>query len=87
MNTNDFKITSEFLNYLVTIADEKRDTAGHNGAHHDGGAEALMSQVDAYEAGMRNRIPSRWSTYVKDFVQSKDSEYIDYLRLKKKFEK
>jgi len=72
------------------------DSAGHNGAMTDYGASALLSRFEFFRAGIMcayNKecieltdkdfvVPTEWEKY---FI-SEDPEYIEYQRLKKKFE-
>jgi len=73
-----------FNAYITKVAKGKRDDAGYSGAHHDGGAGALESAWESYVAGYHKQaFPV--STHHNDFEKKTDPEYIEFLRLKKKF--
>lgn len=75
-----------FLKHLLKVADDLENDAGHSGAHHDGGARDLRTQVEVYQAGQSNMIPRVWESRWDDYIKTKDAEWAEYQRLKLKFE-
>lgn len=67
---------------LEEEAEQKAISAHHNGAFNDGGASAILKDIELYKKGMDLEIPEQWE---KHFIKL-DSEYDEYIRLKKKFE-
>ena len=83
-----FKMDDDFLKrfdtFILKVVKSKRDNAAYGGAHHDGGSGALESTWNSYIAGYRKQaFPI--STFHKDFEKQIDPEYVEYIRLKKKF--
>ena len=67
---------------VLAEAEARRESAGFNGSHHDGGASVLEMQVEFYTLGQQGKIPHTW----KKFEQEFDPEWEEYQRLKNKFE-
>ena len=67
---------------VLAAAHSKREAAGFNGDHHDGGASRLEMQVEFYEMGEAGIMPKEWEQYEKTL----DPEWNEYQRLKYKFE-
>lgn len=76
---------------IASEVKRRRDIAGFNGAHHDGGAGELEMQLRFFEHGIRyvnsncQRMPSEWADMVKQAERETDPEYQEYLRLQRKF--
>lgn len=81
----EFAVSERFLEFLCDKAKELQETAAQSGSHHDGGAESLDAQIDAYLCGQHNEMPERWKRYVNEFNAKADPEWQLYLRLKDKF--
>jgi hypothetical protein len=76
---------SNFIQYVRRVAKSKQtDTAwiiyGNSG-------DPLMQQVDAYEAGAAGVIPDFWVDMYKEYANTIDPEYQEYIRLRNKFNK
>ena len=74
------------MELVLKDAHNKSEDAGFSGRHDDGGASILRSQVEFYRAGVNHTIPTEWNKYVKEYLEMTDPEYIEYTRLKQKFE-
>lgn len=83
---NNMTWPNDFFIFLRRKANTLREDAGYNGEQTDGGASALIQQVEIYEAAMSKTIPDCWRKDYADFVKQIDPEYTKYLELKKKFE-
>ncbi len=80
-------IPHEFLRHLRRVAENKRTNAVFSGAMNDGGAQYLEDQVTAYEAALEGKVPPAWEKYYKEWSQTQDPEYEEFLRLQAKFKK
>ena len=74
------------LKKIRAKADSDRLDAGMGGHHHDGGASALIRQVEMFEDGMNGIVPQTWIEYAKEIRNEADPEWDDFQRLKAKFE-
>ena len=81
------KNTSEFLSYLLKLAEEKRSDAGFAGAMGDYGAGAIENEVAIYQAALIEGVPKCWEDEYIKFTNQLDPEYGEYIRLQKKFNK
>lgn len=67
-------------------ADSRRLDAGMGGHHHDGGASAMIREVEMFEDGMNGIVPQTWIEYAKEIRNEADPEWEEFKRLKAKFE-
>lgn len=78
-------VNKELIDKLIPLilkhAEESKFDAGMSGRWDDGGASRLEEQVKFFQYGMHGQIPPEWEVYKKEL----DPEYIEYLRLKRKF--
>lgn len=84
------KMTKELLVQLAAVvrreAKRRGDNAGYGGRMDDGGQRAMEESIAMYEAGFSQEIPKEYQPYVDNIIKERDPEYLDYLRLQKKFE-
>jgi hypothetical protein len=73
------------LERVLNEAESLRRDAGFSGSHSDGGASRMESEVEFFKFGMANEIPPAWVPIAEQLRAEEDSEYPEYLRLKKKF--
>jgi hypothetical protein len=73
----------EIIKLVLKSAVKAREDAGYGGRHDDGGARHIEEQVKFFNYGLARQMPPEW----QDFANQFDSEYSEYQRLKKKFEK
>lgn len=66
-------------------AESKRIAAGMTGEMHDGGARRILAIVDAWTAGLLDKIPSELEEYATYADATSDPEWKEYERLKEKF--
>lgn len=85
MKTIDVNIDN-LMHSILKIANSRRESAGHQGCQHDGGASKLEMQVTFYKYGRNNELPKEWEEFAIQLTKQNDSEYDEYLRLKNKFE-
>lgn len=74
-------LIDKLIPLVLKDAENKKLDAGMGGRWDDGGASRLEDQVKFFQYGMRGQIPPEWKEYEKLL----DPEYIEYLRLKRKF--
>lgn len=74
------------LKKILAHADSKRLDAGMGGHHHDGGASAMIREIQMFEDGMNGIVPQTWIEYAKEIRNEADPEWDDFQRLKAKFE-
>jgi len=67
-------------------ADSKRLDAGFGGQSHDGGASAMIREVQMFEDGMNGIVPQTWIEYAKEIRNEADPEWEEFKRLRNKFE-
>ena len=67
-------------------AESRKDDAGRGGYHHDGGASAMIREVEMFEDGMNGIVPQTWIEYAKEIRNEADPEWDDFQRLKAKSE-
>ncbi|KKM70268.1 hypothetical protein LCGC14_1442400 [marine sediment metagenome] len=67
-------------------ADSDRLDAGMSGQWHDGGASALIREVEMFEDGMNGVVPQTWIEYAKEIRNEADPEWEEFQRLKNKFQ-
>lgn len=77
---------------VISVAEGKRMTAGYSGEHHDGGAKALLKELEVFTCGINQKFPESWEEYVKASERELEieelrctQEYTDYLLLKEKY--
>ena len=80
------KNLKEVMELILDDAEERRQNAGFNGQHSDGGARELEEKVEIYRHGLEGSFPTEWVKYVKQYKKENDPEYKMYLRLKEQFE-
>ena len=71
---------------VVIRAAEAALDAGFSGAHHDGGARALIERLKAWCDGLDGQLPDDFQQDCVAIQKEEDPEYEEYLRLQKKFE-
>jgi hypothetical protein len=72
--------------YILHYAQMLRADAGYGGSMSDGGASRMEDEVDVFISGVIEcRLPESWEKYNTMLQQNNDPEYVEYLRLKKKF--
>ena len=86
MDAKAKEIMDKVFSMILKDAEDRATSAGYSGSWGDGGAEVLRNQVRFYQCGMNGTLPSEWEKYFDQVVRESDSEYAEYLRLKKKFE-
>jgi hypothetical protein len=74
------------LNLYRVEALQRREDAGHSGAHDDGGCGNMLRLADAYCDGRDNKAPTFLKEYLREARKQTDPEYQTFLALKKKFE-
>ena len=78
------------INALITAmykkAEDKKHLAGMNGEWHDGGADALVDQIEAFKCGMTGQVPNGWLEVSNQMKKEVDPDWAKYQKLKKKFE-
>lgn len=70
---------------VITRAAEKALDAGYSGAHHDGGARRLVSELKAWCRGLDGELPEEFREDCVTITKEEDPEYAEYLRLREKF--
>lgn len=71
---------------ILQEAKDRREGAGFAGRSDDGGASRLETQVRFYRLGAEGKMPEEWRGYLNQAIKESDPEYLEYLRLKGKFE-
>lgn len=89
----DQKLLLKVKQIVANVAEDKRMTAGYNGEHHDGGAKALLKELNAFQCGINQRFPESWEEYIRKAQKELEieelldvEEYQEYLRLKNKYD-
>lgn len=82
-------MTDDLLQYisaqiLAEIA-QRREDASHSGTI-DPIADALELNLRLYNNGFVKSIPNSWEHFAIDYEKTLDPEWVEYLRLKAKFE-
>lgn len=75
------EIIDKLIPLVLKDAESKKLDAGYSGRWDDGGGGRLEEQVKFFQYGLRGQVPPEWKEYEKLL----DPEYIEYLRLKRKF--
>lgn len=81
MSLTNKDLIDKLIPLVLKDAENKKFDAGMGGRWDDGGAARLEDQVKFFQYGMKGQIPPEWDQYQKLL----DPEYIEYLRLKRKF--
>lgn len=81
MSLSNKEKIDKLIELALKDAENKRLDAGYGGHMHDGGASQIEAEVKFYQYGLAGRIPPEWEKYEKQL----DPEWVEYLRLKKKF--
>ena len=68
-------------------ADRAAEDAGWSGALNDGGCKEMKARINSYICGREGKIPDWLEPYIKEAKSQEDPEYLEYQRLKAKFEK
>lgn len=88
--TRPGEVSQELLHYInaciTTEAHDLAESAGYNGEMGDRGAGRLRKELEFYNAGFNRELPEEWKKYETAFKHSKDPDYAQFLKLKKKFE-
>ena len=74
------------MNKVRAKADTNRHNAGAGGEWHDGGASAMIREIQMFEDGMNGIVPQTWIEYVKEVRNETDPEWKEFQRLRNKFE-
>ena len=87
--TFDKNLAYRFLEKKRKEAYEARENAGYGGRMDDGGCSALLRTCEAFQSGLNAVWPDFWLGEIEAFVKEEkrlaDPDYIEYLRLQKKF--
>ena len=75
------ELLDKLMQKVLEDAADRRVGAGQSGSFGDGGATTLEEQVKFFRYGLSASVPQEWEPYKKQL----DPEYIEYLRLKRKF--
>ena len=79
-------LIGKVLAAVLEDATRRENDAGFGGGFHDGGASRLRDMVNAYVCGMEGIFPVGWETYLDQAKKESDPDWVEYRRLKKKFE-
>jgi hypothetical protein len=74
------------MEIILKDANKREQDAGFSGSHSDGGASRLREQVEFYKYGIDGLVPPECNKYITDYINEKDPDYSEYIRLKEKFE-
>lgn len=77
---------AELLFVILEDAAQKALNAGYSGEKHDGGASRIVDQVEMFVHGWFKLIPREWGLILSRLKAQKDPEWVEYQRLKNKFE-
>lgn len=87
-------MNNEKNNYIYKViskvkerADRYGEEAAYGGRFDDGGKSRIEEQIRFYKLGMEGEIPEEWEKEYKGVLKESDPEYLEYLRLKRKFNK
>lgn len=75
------ELYDKIIPLILDAAKKAREDAGYSGLMNDGGAAVLEAQVNYFQYGLSCRLPPEWEQYKKLL----DPEYMEYLRLRRKF--
>ncbi len=67
-------------------AEQRRINAAYAGSWGDNGASELLQQLEIFQAGLERRWPKSWEGIVLAVKRTLDPEWVEFMRLKKKFE-
>lgn len=81
MGCGNKELFDKIIPLVLAAAKSAREDAGFSGLMSDGGASILEAQVKFFQYGLSCQFPPEWEQYRKLL----DPEYIEYLRLKRKF--
>lgn len=81
MSITNKELIDKLITLVLTDANTRKENAGYDGRWDDGGGGRLEEQVKFYQYGLQATIPPEWEQYKKLL----DPEYLEYLRLKRKF--
>jgi hypothetical protein len=76
---------NQIIAWVKAEAQARREDAGYAGQWDDGGAGALLREVQAYQAGAAGTVPPSWQPIIYKHVRQQDAEYQEYIRLANKF--
>ncbi len=76
---------AQIISWVKKEAKNRRDNAGYAGSWDDGGANILLREIEAYQAGMAGTVPPSWETIIAKRAQEQDPEFREYVRLANKF--
>lgn len=62
------------------------DNAAHGGEMTDRGGGAMISEAEAFIAGLNKTLPSHWQSFVDEKAREEKQERREYERLKAKYE-
>lgn len=84
------KDISDAFKLIMEKAQKSRDDAGMSGRYDDGGYREKKDQIETFKDGIRYEregiIPEWLKEVIKEVQDKQDPEYIEYMRLKEKFE-
>ena len=75
------KIANAYIQKGENIAND----AGHAGEWGDRGGGAMVREAQAFLAGLDNRLPYTWDSFVAEIERNEQHERAEYERLKSKF--
>lgn len=81
MSIANRELIDKVMALVLKDAENKKLDAGYSGRWDDGGANRLEEQVKFFKLGMAGTLPPDWDKYKREL----DPEYVEYLRLKRKF--
>lgn len=81
MSNPNRELVDKIIPLVLEAAKDQKQSAAFSGRWDDGGAAALEMQVKFFRYGLSVTIPPEWDQYKKQL----DPEYVEYMRLKRKF--
>ncbi len=85
MLTKEINI-EDLISAMYKKAETMKHNAGMNGAWNDGGASALVEQIEAFKCGMTGQVPNGWLEVANQMKNEDDPDWEQYQKLKTKFE-
>lgn len=87
---DQIKIMSEIEKRVKEAAESRRQNAAHSGTMHDNGASDMVDKHKVWLDGInfaKNGTSSTYRELIQSIKNEANPEYIEYQRLKEKFEK
>lgn len=80
--------TSEMILSLIGVIEVEIAKHGKsNGVGHRDAAYGLATHLEIWKAGLKQAIPKQFEPYLEKASRNIDPEYLEYCRLREKFEK